>query len=140
MPMLSPRPRSTAADLLRVLAAWLAAILLLQGIAAAHALGQGPLHRHRDATGPAAVGHAHHHDGAERHVHEVADASVLRVGAHDESTDVAAFALTVALALMLLGSWLRNARDASRGAWPNAPRQGWVSVVPAGLLRPPRRA
>jgi hypothetical protein len=49
---------STAASLLRLAAVWLAAIVLLQGIAAAQALGHGPLHRHSSAS----VQHYQHHD------------------------------------------------------------------------------
>ena len=46
MMLLSPRPRSAPANLLRLLAVWLAAIVFMQGIAAAQALGEGPLHHH----------------------------------------------------------------------------------------------
>jgi hypothetical protein len=52
MTMPAPRPSSTAADLMRLLAVWLAAILLVQGLAAGLALGAGPLHRHGSAAVP----------------------------------------------------------------------------------------
>src|SRR4051812_39276021 len=47
--LLSPTRHSTASDLLRVAAAWLMVVLVFQGMAAARALGSGPLHHHGDA-------------------------------------------------------------------------------------------
>jgi hypothetical protein len=128
----APRPRSTAADLLRLLAVWLAAIVLLQGIAAAQALGLGPLHRH----GQTAAHHEHHHGSAERHHHAHADASVLAAG-QDLDFDATAFALTAALALMALGH-SRRVSDARRHVWRAAPAWAWRTTTPSLLLRPPR--
>jgi hypothetical protein len=128
---LAPHPRSTVANLLRLLAAWLAAIVLVQGISAARALGLGPLHRHIDASAQ----HDHHHGVAERH-HHVADASVLPAG-QDPDFNAAAFALTAALALMALGH-ARFAADARRHVWRAALAWGWRTIVPALLLRPPK--
>ena len=130
---LTPHPRSTAANLLRWLAAWLAAIMLMQGIAAAQALGLGPLHRH---AAPAAQ-HDQHHDGAARHHHAV-DASVLPAGQELEF-DATAFALTVALALMALGQ-SRWVSDTRRHVWRAARAWAWRTVTPALLLRPPRQS
>ncbi len=127
---LAPHPRSTAASLLRLLAAWLAAIVLVQGFGAAQALGLGPLHRHQHA------GAVHHHDSIERHHHAPADASVL-VSAEDPDFNAAAFALTAALALMAIG---RARFDAGTRChvWRAAPAWAWRTSTPALLLRPPK--
>jgi hypothetical protein len=130
---LAPRPHSTAADLLRLLAAWLAAIVLVQGIGAAQALGLGPLHRH----GPTATQHEHHHGMAERHHHGRADASVLPAG-HDLDFNAAAFALVAAWALMALGQW-RWMSDTRRHVWRAALAWAWRTTTPALLLRPPQQ-
>lgn len=132
--MLAPRPRSTAADLLRLAAAWLAAIVLLQGLAAAHALGAGPLHRHRDGV----AAHEHMHAAVERHHHHAADASVVADAATDAAIDGAALALTAALALMALGAALRQPNDPRRHVWRAAAPWAWYTTVPAGLRKPPR--
>ena len=129
---LTPHSRSTAADLLRLVAMWLVAIVLMQGIAAAQALGHGPLHRHADSTAQ----HEHQHHGvAERH-HHAADAGVLPAG-QDPDFNAAAFALTAALALMALGH-PRFAADARSHVWRAAPAWAWRTIVPALLLRPPK--
>jgi hypothetical protein len=132
--MFAPRPRSTAADLLRLAAAWLAAIVLVQGLAAAQALGLGPLHRHRDA----AVAHDHRHATAERHHHEAADASVVAEATADAAIDSTAFALTAALALMALGVARRQASDPRRHVWRAAMSWAWRTTVPASPRKPPR--
>ena len=127
---LAPHPRSTAANLLRLLAAWLAAIVLVQGISAARALGLGPLHLHSTASAQ------HRHDGAQRHHHAAVDASVLPAG-QDPDFDTAAFALTAALALMAVGT-VHRARDPRRHVWRGAPPWAWRTTVPAPALKPPR--
>jgi ABC-type nickel/cobalt efflux system permease component RcnA len=129
---LAPHSRSTAADLLRLVAVWLAAIVLMQGIAAAQALGHGPLHRHADST---AQHERQHHGVAERH-HHAADVSVLPAG-QDPDFNAAAFALTAALALMALGH-PRFAADARRHVWRAALPWAWRAFTPALLLRPPK--
>ena len=130
---LASHPRSTAADLLRLLAVWLAAIVLVQGVGAAQALGLGPLHRH----GSASAQHEHHHGVAERH-HHAADAGVLPAS-QDPDFNVAAFALTAALALMALGHW-RLALDTRRHVWRAALAWAWRTTTPALLLRPPEQS
>jgi hypothetical protein len=127
---LASHPRSTAADLLRLLAVWLAAIVLVQGVAAAQALGLGPLHRHSDAAA------AHHHDVNERHHHAAADASVVS-SADDPDFNAAAFAITAALALMALGHSRRLA-DAARHVWRAARAWAWRTTTPAPFRRPPK--
>lgn len=129
---LALHPRSTAANLLRLLAVWLAAIVLVQGIAAAQALGLGPLHRHSDAS----ARHDHRHDGAQRHHHATVDASVLPAG-QDPDFDATAFALTAALALMALGQ-SRFVSDTRRHVWRAAPTWAWRTAIPAPALKPPR--
>jgi hypothetical protein len=132
---IAPRPRSTAADLLRVLACWLAALLLLQGVAAAQALGRGPLHRH---DGDAAS-HAHHHATGERHHHlgDAADASVTALAEMDDA-DRASLALTAALALMVLGHATACLADRRRHVWRQAPSWSGYTHLPAPPRRPPR--
>ena len=129
---LAPHPRSTAANLLRLLAAWLAAIVLVQGFGAARALGLGPLHRH----GETAAHPEHRHGQAERHHHTHADAGVLPAG-QDLDFNAAAFALTAALALMALGQ-SRVVSDTRRHVWRAALTWAWCTATPALLHRPPR--
>lgn len=137
--LIAPRPRSTAADLLRVLTLWLAAIVMLQGIAAAQALGQGPLHRHIQQLGAPGAASNHHHDAAERHHHGEGDLSALPVmDAQDDAFDATAFALTAALALMALAI-ARVWPDARRHVWRAAPLWAWRTAPPDALLKPPRQ-
>lgn len=135
--MLAARPRSTAADLLRLLALWLAVILLVQGFGAAQALGAGPLHRHTP-RGPE-VAHAHAHATGERHHHAAADRSVVLDGDIADALEAAASALVFALALMapaLLTRWADGRRHDRPDTAPPAPR----GTHPEPLLRPPRPA
>jgi ABC-type nickel/cobalt efflux system permease component RcnA len=134
---LAPHPRSTVANLLRLLAVWVAAIVLVQGIGAAQALGRGPLHRHVEASAAQHDDH-HHHRVAERHHHATVDASVLPVG-QDIDFDAVAFALTAALGLVALGHW-RFAADTRRHVWRAALAWAWRTSVPALLLRPPKQS
>jgi hypothetical protein len=131
---LAPRPRSTAAALLRVLAGWLAVLLLVQGFAAAQALGLGPLHRH----GGDAASHAHHHATGERH-HHVGDASSAGASAQADALDVdlAALALTAALALLALGQRLAPV-DRRRHVWRPASAWAALGIDPILPRRPPR--
>jgi hypothetical protein len=133
MTMPAPRSSSTAADLMRLLAAWLAAILLVQGLAAGLALGAGPLHRHAGA--PVHMHEAHHHDDAHRHHHAADDASV--VADAEPAVDTASLALVAALALMAF-STLRWAVAAPRPVWLDVPPSLWRSAVPALPRKPPR--
>ena len=138
--LLSPRRRSTAADLLRLLAVWLAAILLWQGLAAAHALGAGPLHHHRGPGDPGRVttlAHGHQHGDA-RHHHARDDTSVVPVDAAEDAFDVSAFALTAAMALLAMGL-TRTIADRTGHAWAATPPSAWRNAVPAASHRPPRR-
>jgi hypothetical protein len=129
----APRPNATAADLVRLLAAWLATILLVQGLAAGLKLGAGPLHRHASAT---VLAHDHrHHDETQRHHHRADDGSDV---AQDEpALDASALALVVALALMAF-SILRFAFAARCCVWAAAMQPPWRSAVPAPPRKPPR--
>jgi MYXO-CTERM domain-containing protein len=134
--LLAPRPRSTAGDLVRLLACWLALIVFLQCIGAAQALGRGPLHRHVEGS---ASTHDHHHDAAERHHHAAQDLSV-QVLANDpgETIDTGAFALVAALALMALAV-ARVWRDRRRHVWRPALAWACSTHIPSTLRKPPRQ-
>lgn len=146
---LSPHARSTAAALLRWFATWLALIVLVQGLAAARALGSGPLHHHRPSS--AASERGHHHDSAERHHHtahtahdardalDSALALALAVSEPDPGVDSGAFALTAALALMALAI-RRSGGRAPRPVWRPAPAWAWRTRISATPERPPRPA
>jgi len=119
-----------------LLACWLAAIVLLQGIGAAQALGRGPLHRH--VASPTSLP-PHQHAAAERHRHEAQDLSVLRVAnVQDDAVDTGAFALVAALALMAWGI-AHVRRDTRRHVWRPAPAWAWRAHRPALALKPPRQ-
>ena len=133
--LISPRRYSTAADLLRLVAAWLAVLVLVQSLAAALAIGQSAWHRHRATASDASV--VHHHDGAELHQHDLQDSSV--VSANPGDIDSADLVLAAALVMVAAASRI-TLRDRRRHVWrPNA---AWAAqyFVPEGLLRPPRRA
>jgi hypothetical protein len=142
------RPKGHAAtltDLLRLGACWLAAIVLLQALAAAQALGQGPLHRHREASaGVSASAAPHAHASAERHAHAPSDAAAalpMELVVDDTASAVnhAAFALTAALALMLTAFVALAKPDRRRHVWRAAPPWAWRPAQLAGPRRPPRR-
>ena len=142
-----PSSRHGPSALLRLLAVYLSLILALQGIAAAAALGAGPLHRHSD-TAPSVASlafshHGHAHATGQRHVHAAADASVLAIADAEDSMDALAFALAFALtsALSLLAlDTPRRVQDAGAESWP--PTGGWIfsTAYPSPLFKPPRQA
>jgi hypothetical protein len=133
--MLAARARSTASDLLRLLAAWLAVIVLAQGLAAAQALGLGPLHRHRTD----AATHERLHAAGERHHHAALDASVQIDVATEAAADAVVLQLIAAVALMALGPALAWAGGSRRHVWRAAVPWAWSTTFPAGLRKPPRR-
>ncbi|MCY7314912.1 MAG: hypothetical protein LH480_04645 [Rubrivivax sp.] len=165
------RPRSgpcRVSPLMRLVALYVAGLLAWQGLAAAIALGQGPLHQHR-VDGAAAVaaffqhgkdhgtgsayahGHAHGHTHAhahahahaegQRHAHDPTDASVVPMAtAAGEAADALAFALTCAMALLAVGSTWAAGRGAT-GAVLCGHRPWAIKPAPNRLLfRPPRSA
>jgi hypothetical protein len=138
--MFALRPQSTAGDLARVLACWLVAIVLAQGLAAAQALGRGPLHQHREARTAIPAPHHHHRGAAERHHHAAGDASVLPIPLQDGSFDAVAFAITAALALMAIAAARALVVDPRRHVERAATSWSWRTTVPALPLKPPRVA
>jgi hypothetical protein len=135
----------TARDLTRLLAAWLAVIVLVQCLAAAGGLVQGMRHRHagiEPADRSAAllfgrvVEHRHHGEW-ERHVHLVADRSDSSVSDGAQELGSAAGAVLSAM----LG--LDRARPAFCGEGVGHVMQAsraWSCITHAGLpaKRPPR--
>jgi hypothetical protein len=136
--LLAPRRRSTAADLLRVCACWLALTMGLQGLAAAQALGRGPLHMHREPPPFAVAAHAHHHDDAAQHHHAAGDASVVILDQGNELIDAGAFALAAALALLAIGIAWRVRQHGSHWLRAHVP-WAWCTASPQAVRRPPRR-
>ncbi len=135
---LSPHPKTTAAALLRLGAAWLVAILLAQGVAAAAALGAGPAHRHHSVVAAGAMlDHRPWHDEVERHHHPVADLSV--VIASQDVIDLTAAQAALAWAFILLAvatGW--RARNLLAHALPSVAMWAATMRVARPLLRPPR--
>lgn len=130
---LSPHPASTLAALARLAGAWLALILLVQGVAAASALGAGAMHRHRDGAFASGQAH-HHHETAERHHHRVSDSSVVVAGQEVPDPGLAQTALAWAFSLLAVAiTWQGRCRLDS--AMPSA--TPWVASMT--FLAPPRR-
>lgn len=139
--LLSPRRCSTLGDLLRLVAVWLAVVLLLQGFAAVHARVAGPAHQHSAAATPALLEHRHQHDEARRHHHAADDRSVLPAAdaaALDDALDAAAEALVAAFVLLAFASALGSV--AAPGRWWR-PAAGWPALrrTVDPLLKPPQR-
>lgn len=148
---LPTRPCPGSRSLLRVLAAYVAAIVLVQAFAAAFALGAGHLHHHRDTpsrpdTRPALAAltfahHGHAHALGERHHHDADDTTVVHEASAPEALDRATQALGSALTLLAVDS-LRLPPDhamARTHVLREAPTWAWCPTHPAGLYRPPRQ-
>jgi hypothetical protein len=148
--LLAPRHHSTLASLLRLVSGWLAAVLLVQGLAAVQLQAAGPLHHHRGppvvASASAAVlallEHTHPHSADQRHNHHAADGSVVPAAdaaALDEALAAAAAALVAAFAVLATCSALRLPGQAGR-VW--RAHVAWASLAGpvAPLLKPPQRA
>ena len=141
---LAPR-RSTAAELLRLMAAWLAVVLALQGVAAAFALARGPVHSHREPSAAlAAAGaawvfshHEHQHRTGERHFHAAGDPSVLAEPGAD-GVDALAFALTAALALLAFGAILPLHTERRGHVWRTVLPWARVTALVGFPFKPPR--
>jgi hypothetical protein len=139
-----------------VLALYLAAILLVQALAAAWVLGAGPLHQHRRqglaAGSPVAslasvafshrelelqVAHAQAHATGLRHHHAAHDPDVLLQDPAAEAADAAAVALAAALALLAWDA-PRAQQDTRQHVWrdhaPWAVRTAWTPLQ----FKPPR--
>lgn len=140
--LLSPRRCSTLGDLLRLVAVWLAVVLLLQGFAAVHARVAGPAHLHRGPASAALLVHRHQHDEAQRHHHAAGDSSVLpsaEAAALDDALDAAAEALAAAFVLLAFAQALTRVGATAARVW--RPATGWpaLSTGVDPLLKPPRR-
>ncbi len=134
---LSPTHASCLARWLRLVAAWLVCILVMQGLQGAMALGAGPRHLHRPATAQSPA-HTHAHLGFERHHHALTDGSVQVVDpAGTGAVDAAAAALALALSLMAFGAGTRTT-PAGRHVLRPARSWFWRSIDSPPLLRPPR--
>ena len=144
--LLAPRPATTAADLLRVLAVWLVLVLLLQGFAAVCARVAGPRHLHQAQSALMLLQHRqqqqqHHHHDVQRHHHAGADDSVVtpaEAAALDEALDAAAAALAAAFGLLATVCVLR-AMGRARPVWCAALAEAWRTAWLGLLLKPPQR-
>lgn len=120
------RPENTLRALLRVGAAWLVLVLVLQGLAAVHALVHGPEHRHTEATlARLDAAHAHAHEHGIAHHHEHPHEQALPMGASVGELETAALmllALCLPLAAPLLPSARAPWRAAFAGLGPLSPR------------------
>ena len=135
--ILSPTHTSPLAGCLRLVAAWLVAILVMQGFQSALALGAGPRHVHRPA-GAESPAPTHFHLGSERHHHAISDRSVQLTTDDDVgAVDTTGLALTLAMALMLVAA-MRRGTPARKHVQLQARSWFWRSIVRAPLLRPPR--
>ncbi len=134
-------PPGRPISLLQLLAVYVAVVLLLQSLAAAVALGRGPLHHHVDSAPTLAAAvfshHAQAHASGQRHHHDEADTSVVREPAAEDSLDLAAFALTAALALLALDTPRRRTLLASHVQRATAP-WAWRTALPCLPFKPPR--
>ncbi len=151
--MTTYKQSTNAPALLKLLAAYLVAVLMLQGLAAAFAMGAGPLHRHRvvPASSPTATlfvhpadralafapQSAHHHSANERHHHHAGgDPTVALDAAAEEAADGAALALSAALSLLAVQTPRVQTESRShvlRAAIP----WFWRSRLTLPLARPP---
>lgn len=143
--LMHPKHRcpSRTSSLLKALAVYLAAILFVQSLAAAHALGAGPLHQHQPAPFSEAAmvfshhhAHAHAHASGQRHHHAADDITVLRDAADQEVADAATLALAAALSCMALQTPHAEA-DTRRHLLCAAPHWSWQTTHTHPLYRPP---
>ena len=134
--------RSLRAEWLRVVAGYLIAIFLLQGLAAAVQLGAGPLHQHRGSPVTLATllfaHHEHVHASGERHHHAAADSSVVAV-AEVDAADTMTSALCSALALLAVDLAAPWAAPAGAGVHVQraTPPWAWHAGPTPSLYRPP---
>jgi hypothetical protein len=140
------RDEGTAAELARVLAAWLIVVLLLQGLAALQTLVRGPVHRHAPGAsvwpsptqaGPAARAwaHAEAHRRGDAHHHAAGDPVPLPADG-EAALDTAACVLLAVLAPLAASlAWLLcgvRAAPAATAPW------AWLDHRPVPPRPPPR--
>lgn len=138
--LLSPKHPSMLGDLLRLVAGWVVAILLMQGFAASYERALGPVHHHLPQQALLLGSHGHSHGADERHHHAADDHSVQASVAHqatDEAWDAAASALVVAFALLAMVGSLRIG-SAGRHVWRAAASWACLTGFVAPPLKPPR--
>jgi hypothetical protein len=147
--LLSPKHPSLVGGLLRLVAGWVVAILLMQGFAASHERALGPVHHHLPQRALNLSSHGsnqsheqdHTHGADERHYHAPDDSSVqasANSAAADDAWDAAASALVVAFALLAMSRSL-HIGAAGRHVW--RPARAWACLTAAfpPPLKPPRR-
>ncbi|MBL0730392.1 hypothetical protein [Piscinibacter sp. HJYY11] len=126
-----------ARDAIRLLACWVAVILLVQAMASALGRVQGPRHLHMQAEAVATV-HEHRHDdgGWERHVHL---SSIPGATLYDEAQQLGATAGAVLSAMVAIGASSHDVAAADAGHVMCA-CAAWSCIThTAGLPeRPPR--
>ncbi|HEY0821362.1 MAG TPA: hypothetical protein VGD46_21465 [Rhizobacter sp.] len=128
-----------ARDAIRLLAAWVAFIVLVQAMASALGLVQGSRHLHLAGGGHAAAHHDHHdhhtHEGWERHVHASPAPGAMLV---DEAQELGALAGAVLSAMVALGPW-SALPDASRAGHVMRAAAVWTCTTRAAPMpdRPP---
>ena len=136
------RPPPYTRSLLKVLASYLVAIVLVQALAAAFALGAGPLHRHRPLPKSMAsvlfLHHDHAHASGQRHHHAAHDTTVSRDAAEQEAADAARLALTAAFSQLAL-QVPRADHDLRSHVMRAAPAGSWQPAWTIPLYRPPRQ-
>ncbi|UUX94453.1 hypothetical protein [Aquabacterium sp. J223] len=131
----------TARALLRLLAGWLAVLLLVQGLAAGQALARTGRHLHRPpdigVAAPPAATHDRLHQAALPHEHDLLDASVLALGT--DPADGAGTQSLLAAFAAALPSASALALEPRRHLLRAAP--AWAASAPpaAPPRRPPRQ-
>lgn len=126
-----------ARDAIRLLASWLAVIVLVQAMASALGLVQGPRHLHVQARSVAmAHEHSHDHGGWDRHVHR---SSVPGATLYDDAQELGAAAGAVLSAMVALGPW-HHGVVASEARHVMCAATAWSCITHAATLpeRPPR--
>jgi ABC-type nickel/cobalt efflux system permease component RcnA len=128
---------STARDLARLLAVWLAAVLLVQGLAATLSLVHGPAHRHAAAVAAQlGAAHAHAHEQGLNHQHGSGEQTLPGGGEADGLDAAAVVLLAVLTPLSTRFDW---APAQGREALP-AYGQSTHADAPASQPRKPPRA
>jgi hypothetical protein len=139
--LLSPKHSSTFAGLLRLVAGWIAAILLMQGFAACYERALGPSHHHVPQRAVNLWSHGHTHGAEERHHHLADDSSVQTSASNaaaEDAWDAAASALVMAFALLSVSRVLRIAA-AGRHVWRAAISWACLTGFVVPPLKPPRK-
>jgi hypothetical protein len=127
--------RGTAADLARLIALWLAVVVLVQGLAATLSLVRGPAHRHAEVT-LSRLGDAHALNHARGQVHHHDHAADLAVPLDGHALDVAALLLLGALVMLAVVHGF--VPHLARGPLRAAPAWAALALVSDPPRKPPR--